>query len=112
VDSALDKSDSRDYLVPLLFDLCLLIKQGDLEECDHLVESYFLLDVFHLFALEIAQIIALRKDLTDVDAMLPDELNHVVSECNLGCERFEALDMIDVLVRLTGILNASLALIG
>lgn len=38
------------------------------------------------------------KDLTNIDAMLPYEILHIMGKPDFSCERFEPLNMIDILV--------------
>ena len=56
-------------------------------------------EVLHLISLDVAQIVALREELIDVEAVLPHKVLHVVSQPDLGSEALGPLKVVQVLTQ-------------
>lgn len=99
MDSSLNKRDCNDYLVPLLLELRVFVKHCDLQKAEDLSKFAFFFEVLDFFTCKVAQIVALWEHFTYVNAVVPNQVLHVVRQPYLCCQCLESLNMVDVLFR-------------
>jgi hypothetical protein len=56
-------------------------------------------EVLHLISLDVAQIVALREELINVEAVLPHQVLHVVRQPDLGSQALSPLKVVQVLTQ-------------